>query len=38
MIGADNRIGSLGVGKYADFILLGDDLSRESVYVRGVKQ
>ncbi len=38
MVGADGYVGSLEVGKYADFIVLGEDYSRESVYVRGVKQ
>ena len=39
MVGADKIVGSLEVGKYADFILLGDDnKSCGSVYVRGVKQ
>ncbi len=38
MVGADGLVGSLDAGKYADFILLGDDMSSQSVYVRGVKQ
>ncbi|MBQ8250108.1 MAG: N-acetylglucosamine-6-phosphate deacetylase [Clostridia bacterium] len=38
MVGADSFVGSLEVGKYADFIVLHEDYSRESVYVRGVKQ
>ncbi len=38
MIGAGDIIGSLDAGKYADFILLGDDNNIADVYVRGVKQ
>lgn len=39
MIGADDDVGSLEIGKYADFIVLSEDKqSIASVYVRGAKQ
>lgn len=39
MVGADKIVGSLEVGKYADFIVLSEDKqSIANVYVRGTKQ
>lgn len=36
-IGSDDIIGSIEPGKYADFLVLNDDLSIGSVYIDGVK-
>ncbi len=36
-IGFDDKIGSIKIGKYADFNILDDDMNIENVYVNGVK-
>ena len=37
IIKMENEIGSLEKGKYADFIIFGDDYSLDSVYISGEK-
>ena len=36
-IGADADCGSIKVGKYADFVILNDQMEIQSVYIKGVK-
>ena len=35
VIGMEEKIGSIAVGKYADFLILDDDLNLEAVYIGG---
>ena len=37
VIGMENEIGSLGIGKYGDFIIFDDDFKLDSVYISGEK-
>lgn len=34
-VGLDDRIGSIAAGKYADFVVCGNDLSPREVYIGG---
>ena len=36
-IGADEMIGSIAVGKFADFIICGEDLKPERIFLGGVE-
>jgi N-acetylglucosamine-6-phosphate deacetylase len=35
VIGMEDRIGSIAVGKYADFLILDENLNLEAVYIGG---
>lgn len=37
VVGAQDRAGSIAVGRYADFVVCAPDLSRRAVYLRGVR-
>lgn len=36
-LGLEDRIGSIAAGKFADFVICGEDLQRKAVYVNGRK-